>query len=71
MFDCTKSRFSETKPAAKNGLILYVPVNHFLIMLGQLLDLTSTKQDIKCIAQGNNTMPNSHLFCVVGFLHIF
>ena len=67
MFDCTKPRFSETKPVVKNGLILYVPVNHFLIVLGQLLGLTSTKQGIKCLAQGNNTIPNSHLFCVDGF----
>ena len=38
------------------GLILYVPVNNFAVMLGQIfLGWTSTKQWIKCLAQGHST----------------
>ena len=37
------------------GLILYVPVNSFSVMSGWVfLGLTSTKQRIKCLAQGHN-----------------
>ena len=40
--------------------ILYAPVNNFSVMSGQVfLVWTSTKQGIKCFAQGNNTViPN-------------
>ena len=39
-------------------LILYVPVNNFSVMSGQVfLALTSTKQRIKCLAQGHNAVP--------------
>ena len=38
------------------GLILYVPVNNFSVMLGRVFPgRTSTKQRIKCLAQGHNT----------------
>ena len=37
--------------------ILYVPVSNFSVMSGRVfLGLTSTKQGIKCLAQGHNTM---------------
>ena len=37
------------------GLILYVPLDNFSVMLGRVfLGLTSTKQRIKCLAQGHN-----------------
>ena len=37
------------------GLILYILVNNFSVMSGQdFLGLTSTKQRIKCLAQGHN-----------------
>ena len=40
------------------GLILYVPVDIFSVMSGRVfLGLTSTKQRIKCFAQGHNTVP--------------
>ena len=39
------------------GLILYVPVNKFSVMSGQVfLGWTSSKQQIKCLAQGHNTV---------------
>ena len=39
-------------------LILYVPVNNFSVMLGWVfLGWTSTKQTIKCLAQGHNAVP--------------
>ena len=39
------------------GLILYVPINNFSVMLGQVfLGGISTKQWIKCLAQGHNTV---------------
>ena len=39
------------------ALILYIPVNIFSIMLGRVfLGGTSTKQKIKCLAQGHNTV---------------
>ena len=39
-------------------LIIYVPVNNFSVTLGPVfLDLTSTKQRIKCCAHGHNTLP--------------
>ena len=38
-------------------LILYIPVNNFSVMLGWVfLVCTSTKQRIKCLAQGHNTV---------------
>ena len=38
------------------NLILYIPVNIFSVMLGRvILGWTSTKQLIKCLAQGHNT----------------
>ena len=39
------------------GLILYMSVNNFSDMLGMVfLGGTSTKQWIKCLAQGHNTV---------------
>ena len=38
-------------------LILYVPVNYFSVILGGFLGWTRTKQRIKCVAQGLNTVP--------------
>ena len=39
-------------------LILYIPVNNSSVMLGQVfLSWTSSKERIKCLAQGHNTMP--------------
>ena len=36
-------------------LMLYIPVNNFSVILGRLfLGLTSTKQGLKCLAQGHN-----------------
>ena len=36
-------------------LILYVPVNNFSVMSGQVsLGLTSTTQGLMCLAQGHN-----------------
>ena len=41
-------------------LMLYVPVNMFSGMLGQVfLGWTSTKQRIKCLAQGHNAVPHA------------
>ena len=40
-------------------LMLYIPVNNFSVMLGQVSvfpGCTSTKQRIKCLAQGQNTV---------------
>ena len=38
-------------------LILYVPVNSFSVKLGRVfLGLTSSKQKIKCLAQGHNAV---------------
>ena len=40
-------------------LVLYIPVDNFLVMLGQFpvfLGWTSTKQQIKCLVQGHNTV---------------
>ena len=43
-------------------LILYVPVNNFLVMLGWVfLGWTSTKQRIKCLDQGHNAVPLERL----------
>ena len=43
-------------------LILYVPVNTFSVMSGQVfLGLTSTKQRIKCLAQGHKAVPTVRL----------
>ena len=40
-------------------LILSSPVNNFSVMSGQVfLGLTSTKQRIKCLAEGHNTVPS-------------
>ena len=40
-----------------HSLILYVPVNNFSVMSRQVfLDWTCTKQQIKCFAQGHNTV---------------
>ena len=42
----------------KFGLILYVPVNNFSVMWERVIPgLTSTKQGIKCLAQGHNAVP--------------
>ena len=39
-------------------LILYVPVKNFSVMSGRVfLGLTSTKQRMKCLAQGHNAVP--------------
>ena len=38
-------------------LVLYIPVNIFSVMLGLFLGLTNTKQRLKCLAQGHNTVP--------------
>ena len=39
-------------------LILFVPVNNFSVMLGQVfLGLTSTGQRIKCFAKGHSAVP--------------
>ena len=39
-------------------LILYIPVNNFSVMSGQVLfGWTSTKQRIKCLAQGHKAVP--------------
>ena len=39
-----------------NSIKYYVQVNNLLIISGQVLQgLTSTKQPIKCLAQGHNT----------------
>ena len=39
------------------GLILYFPVNIFIVMSGQVfLDLTRIKQSIKCLVQGHNAV---------------
>ena len=39
-------------------LILYIPVNNFSVMSGWVfLGLTSTKQRIKCLAQGHSALP--------------
>ena len=44
------------------GLILYVPVNSFSVMTGSVfLGLISTKQRIKCLAQGHNKAPTVRL----------
>ena len=44
------------------GLIAYVPFNIFSIMLGWVfMCLTSTKQSIKCLAQGHNSVPQMRL----------
>ena len=38
-------------------LILYVPVNNFSVMSGQVfLGCTSTKQGLLCLAQGHNAV---------------
>ena len=47
-------------------LIHYVPVNNFSAMSGRVfLGLTSTKQRIKCIAQGHNIVPLVRLESVI------
>ena len=39
-------------------LILYVPVDNFKVMLGQvILGRTSTKQRIKCLGQEHSELP--------------
>ena len=41
-------------------LILYIPINNFSIMLGQVfLGRTSTKQGLMCLAQGHNADKHS------------
>ena len=49
-----------TKVASRKesiDLILYVPVNSFSVMPGQVfLGLTSTKQRTRCLAQGHNAV---------------
>ena len=39
------------------GLIIYCPVNNFLVMSGRIfMGLPSTKQGLLCLAQGHNTV---------------
>ena len=58
-YDTTSIVFKQARVIWLNfGLILYSPVNNFSIMPGRVfLGLTSTKQRIKCLAQGHNTVP--------------
>ena len=67
----------ESKINAQLGMflidfILYIPVNHFSVMSGLVfLGLTSTKQRIKCLAQGYNAVAPVRLEPATVYVNLF
>ena len=52
--------------------LLYIPVTYFSAMSGLVfLGLTSTKQRIKCLAQGDNTVAPVRLDPATGYVNLF
>ena len=58
-------QYDSNKIVTLISMILYVPINNFSVMSGWVfLGWTSTKQQIKFIAQGHNTLSLPAVFAV-------